>query len=71
MSTRSDGLGTTPGSDAEWARRVEKRLAALESHNSIVIHDWIIHATEWGELVADCLSNGKRVVIAERTESPE
>lgn len=71
MSARNDGLGTTPGSDAEWARRIEKRLAALERPNSVVIHDWIIHVTEWGELVADCLSNGKRVVIAARTESPE
>lgn len=67
-SGRSDGLGTTPQDDAEWARRVEKRLAALERPNSVMIHDWLIHVTEWGELVADCMSNGKRVVLAARTE---
>ena len=60
-----EGLGSTPQNDPEWARKVEKRLAALERPGSILMGNWVISMNQYGDLVADNLVKGARTVIAQ------
>lgn len=56
-------MSKRPGSAAEWAREVEKRLARLERPNSIVMGEWVVHVSAYGDLVADNLTTGQRDVV--------
>lgn len=58
-----------PGSDAAWARQVEKRLANLERPSSIVMGEWVVHVSQYGDLVADNMTSGKRSVVGLYDES--
>ncbi|WP_156119414.1 hypothetical protein [Corynebacterium humireducens] len=58
-------LHTSPTSDAEWARRVEKRLTALENPRSIRMGNWMVSVSPvTGDLVADHIPTGRRDTLA-------
>ena len=56
-------------SDAEWARRVEKRLARLEDPRVLRVGSWALSAGAGGELWADHATTGRRVRLAGPWES--
>lgn len=56
-------------SDAEWARRVEKRLARLEDPRVLRVGSWCLSAGAGGELWADHATTGRRVRLAGPWES--
>lgn len=69
--------GRTPRNDAEWARRVEKRLKALESPRTVRLGNWVVSVSDIsGSLVADHIPTGRRNILADaepvyRTETKE
>lgn len=55
-----------PKNDAEWARRVEKRLKDLESPRSMRMGNWMISVSDIsGSLVADHIPTGRRTILAD------
>lgn len=56
-------------SDAEWARRVERRLARLEDPRVLRVGSWALSAGAGGELWADHATTGRRVRLAGPWES--
>lgn len=69
--------GRTPRNDAEWARRVERRLKALEAPRSVRLGNWLVSVSDIsGSLVADHIPTGRRNILADaepvyRTEKKE
>lgn len=58
-------LGSSPRSDAGWARDVERRLRQLETPRSVRMGPWMISVSPIsGDLVADHIPSGSREVIA-------
>lgn len=58
--------GRTPRNDAEWARRVERRLKALESPRSVRLGNWLVSVSDIsGSLVADHIPTGRRNILAD------
>lgn len=58
--------GRTPRNDAEWARRVERRLKALESPRSVRLGNWVVSVSDIsGSLVADHIPTGRRNILAD------
>jgi len=58
-------LNSKPTTNAEWARDVEKRLAALENPRSIRMGNWVISVSPIsGDLVTDHIPTGRRETIA-------
>ena len=70
-------IGRTPRNDAEWARRVERRLKALESPRSVRLGNWVVSVSDIsGSLVADHIPTGRRNILEDaepvyRTETKE
>lgn len=59
-------LHDKPTSNAEWARRVERRLRALENPRSIRMGNWMISVSPVsGSLVADHIPTGRRDILAD------
>ena len=58
--------GRTPRNDAEWARRVEKRLKALEAPRTVRLGNWVVSVSDIsGSLVADHIPTGRRNILAD------
>lgn len=65
-----------PKTDAEWARKVEKRLRALERPRRMRMGNWQVSVSPVsGDLIADHIPTGRREVLAaaqpHTMESPE
>ena len=63
--------GKPPTSDAEWARNTERRVAHLESPNTVRIGPWVISSQD-GDLIAT--KPGEEIVfgtVPEQTEVPD
>ena len=63
--------GKPPTSDAEWARNTERRIAHLESPNTVRIGPWVISSQD-GDLIAT--KPGEEIVfgtVPEQTEVPD
>lgn len=63
--------GKPPASDAEWARNTERRVAHLESPNTVRIGPWVISSQD-GDLIAT--KPGEEIVfgtVPEQTEVPD
>lgn len=59
-------LHSSPTNDAEWARKVEQRLRALEQPRSIRMGNWMVSVSPvTGNLVADHIPTGRRDTLAE------
>lgn len=62
-------LDRTPTNDAEWARAVERRLRRLEHPRQVILGTWSLHVSEHsGDLVADHIPTGRRIVVANADE---
>lgn len=54
-----------PLTDAQWARSIEARLAALETPRQVVLGPWVVSVSPVsGDLVADHVPTGRRDVLA-------
>ena len=58
-------LHDRPKSDAEWARKVERRLRRLENPRSMRMGNWMVSVSPvTGNLVADHIPTGRRATLA-------
>lgn len=58
-------LNEKPKSDAEWARKVEKRLRRLENPRFVRLGNWMVSVSPvTGDLVADHIPTGRRDTLA-------
>lgn len=57
-------LNTTPGNSGDAMLELRRRIEALERPKSVMIGQWIIHQSQYGDLVADNMNTGERSVIA-------
>lgn len=56
--------GPKPQTDAEWARSVERRLAALERSQLVRIGAWTLSEDRNGNLIAQNSRTGTQTVVA-------
>ncbi len=54
--------GRAPRTDAEWARELQRRVAALEQSTTVRIGSWVL-SSQGGNLIAS--SSGKRLVLSD------
>lgn len=65
-------LHSKPTNDAEWARTIEKRLAALENPRSIRLGNWMVSVSPIsGDLIADHIPTGRRDTLAQAQPRPQ
>lgn len=57
----------TPKTDSEYVARLERRLSKLERS----LLPWQLNVGAYGDLVADNLNTGRRVVIARAQQQPQ
>lgn len=63
MSNTPARRGRAPRTDAEWAREMQRRIAALESAVSVRIGPWVLSVAEDGNLIAT--SEGRKIVLSD------
>ena len=56
-----------PKNDQEYIQQLERRIRRLEN----ALLPWQLHVGAYGDLVADNLDSGRRVVIARRATNPQ
>lgn len=62
-------LNDTPGDLGKALASIQRRLAALERPSSVVIGQWSIHQSQYGDLVADNINTGDRYILADYDKS--
>lgn len=59
--------GRAPRTDPEWAREIQRRLAALEQSTTLRIGDWVLSGTDDGHLTAHT-AEGRSAVLTGITD---